>query len=116
MRPLGILAYEDKLVHLAMTKLPEPIFEQDFLPFSYGFRPGRSCHDALIALNRIIEKGKINYVVDADIRGFFDHVNHEWLMKCLEQSSRPQHQKTNMGVICGIVIGAASQPGMAGCT
>ena len=85
MRPLGILAYEDKLVQLALTKLLEPIFEQDFLSFSYGFRPGRSCHDALKELNRIIEKGKISYVVDADIRGFFDHVNHEWLMKCLEQ-------------------------------
>ena len=85
MRPLGILAYEDKLVQLAMTKLLEPIFEQDFLPFSYGFRPGRSCHDALKELNRIIEKGGISYVVDADIRGFFDHVNQQWLMKCLEQ-------------------------------
>ncbi len=85
MRPLGILAYEDKLVQLALTKLLEPIFEQDFLSLSYGFRPDRSCHDALKELNRIIEKGRINYVVDADIKGFFDHVNHEWLMKCLEQ-------------------------------
>lgn len=85
MRPLGILAYEDKLVQLALTRLLEPIFEQSFLSFSFGFRPGKSCHDALKALNRIIEKGKISYVVDADIRGFFDHVNHEWLMKCLEQ-------------------------------
>lgn len=85
MRPLGILAYEDKLLQLALAKLLEPIFEQDFLPISYGFRPGRSCHDALKELNRIIEKRKINYVVDADIRGFFDHVNHEWMMKCLDQ-------------------------------
>ncbi len=85
MRPLGILAYEDKLVQLALTKLLEPIFEQDFLSFSYGFRPGRSCHDALRELNRMIEKDKVSYVVDADIRGFFDHVNHQWLMKCLEQ-------------------------------
>ena len=69
---------------MALTRLLEPIFEQSFLSFSFGFRPGKSCHDALKALNRIIEKGKISYVVDADIRGF-DHVNHEWLMKCLEQ-------------------------------
>jgi len=96
MRPLGILAYEDKLVQLALTKLLEPIFEQDFMPFSYGFRPDRSCHDALKELNRIIERGKTNYVVDADIRGFFDHVDHEWMMKCLEQRiADPQHQKTN---------------------
>lgn len=85
MRPLGILAYEDKLVQLALTKVLEAIFEQDFLPLSYGFRPGRSCHQALKELNRIIENGKISYVVDADIRGFFDHVDHTWLMKCLEQ-------------------------------
>ncbi len=85
MRPLGILAYEDKLVQLALTKLLEPIFEQDFLSISYGFRPGRSCHDALKELNCIIERGKTSYVVDADIRGFFDRVNHEWMMKCLEQ-------------------------------
>jgi RNA-directed DNA polymerase len=85
LRPLGIPAYEDKVVQLALTKVLEAIFEQDFLDFSYGFRPGRSCHQALKELNRIIEQGKISYVVDADIRGFFDNVNHEWLLKGLEQ-------------------------------
>lgn len=83
-RPLGIPAYEDKLVQLALTKILEAIYEQDFLEFSYGFRPNKSCHDALKELNHIIEKDKISYVVDADIRGFFEHVNHKWLTKFLE--------------------------------
>jgi RNA-directed DNA polymerase len=84
MRPLGIPAYEDKLVQHALKNLLEAIYEQDFMDFSYGFRPKRSMHDALKKLNGIIERGKISYVVDADIRGFFNHVDHEWLMKFLE--------------------------------
>ncbi len=67
-RPLGIPAHEDKVVQLGMKKILEAIFEQDFLPCSYGFRPGKSCHDALKELNRVIEREKISYVVDADIR------------------------------------------------
>jgi group II intron reverse transcriptase/maturase len=84
MRPLGILAYEDKIVQQGLNKLLQAIYEQDFVDHSYGFRPGRSCHDALKELNRIIEKGKISYVVDADIKGFFTNVDHEWLMKFIE--------------------------------
>ncbi|MEX0917096.1 MAG: group II intron reverse transcriptase/maturase, partial [Candidatus Paceibacterota bacterium] len=84
MRPLGIPAYEDKIVQLGLNKILQAIYEQDFLNHSYGFRPGRSCHDALKEVNRIIEKGKISYVVDADISGFFTHVDHEWLMKFIE--------------------------------
>ncbi|QTL97796.1 group II intron reverse transcriptase/maturase [Iocasia frigidifontis] len=80
-RPLGIPAYEDKLVQLGLKKILEPIYEAIFLDISYGFRPGLSCHDALKKLNIVIEKQKISYVVDADIKGFFDNVNHEWLMK-----------------------------------
>src|SRR5690606_34895755 len=68
----------------ALKQVLEAIYEQDFLDFSYGFRPKRSMHDALKTLNRIIERGKINYVVDADIKGFFNHVDHKWLMKFLE--------------------------------
>ena len=83
-RPLGIPVYEDKLVQHALKQVLEAIYEQDFLDFSYGFRPKRSMHDALKTLNRIIERGKINYVVDADIKGFFNHVDHKWLMKFLE--------------------------------
>lgn len=83
-RPLGIPSYEDKLVQLAINKILTQIYEQDFIDSSFGFRPNRSCHDALKILNVYLEKGNINYVVDADIKGFFDHVDHEWLMKFLE--------------------------------
>jgi len=83
-RPLGIPAYEDKIVQLAVSKILSAIYEQDFLNSSYGFRPGRSCHDALRELNNIIMTKKINWVVDADISGFFDHVDHDWMMRCLE--------------------------------
>jgi group II intron reverse transcriptase/maturase len=80
-RPLGISGYEDKLVESAIAKILNAIYEADFLDCSYGFRPNRGCHDALKELNNIIEKKKVNFVVDADIRGFFDHVSHEWMMK-----------------------------------
>jgi len=83
-RMLGIPAYEDKIVQMGLNKVMQAIYEPIFLELSYGFRPGRSCHDALKALNRIIEKGRTNYVVEVDIRGFFDHVNHEWLMKFID--------------------------------
>jgi group II intron reverse transcriptase/maturase len=83
-RPLGIPAYEDKLVQAALAKILNAIYEVDFLDCSYGFRPGRGCHDALKALNRIIEQGSVNYIVDADIKGFFNHVDHEWLLKFLK--------------------------------
>jgi hypothetical protein len=83
-RPLGIPAYEDKLVQAALSEILNAIYEADFLDCSYGFRPGRGCHDALGALAGIIEREPVNYIVDADIKGFFDHVDHEWLMKFLE--------------------------------
>jgi len=84
MRPLGIPAYEDKLVQAALAKILNAIYEQDFLECSFGFRPNRGCHDALKVLNKIVNNQRINYVVDADIKGFFDHVDHEWLMKFLQ--------------------------------
>ncbi|MCS7465014.1 group II intron reverse transcriptase/maturase [Paenibacillus doosanensis] len=84
MRPLGIPAYEDKIVQLAVSKILMAIYEQDFLASSFGFRPGLSCHDALRTLNTTIMTKKTNWVVDADISGFFDHVDHSWMMKCLE--------------------------------
>lgn len=83
MRPLGIPTYEDKLVQDVLKDILEAIYEQDFLNFSYGFRPERSMHDALKRLNEIIERGKISYVVDADIKGFFNYVDHNWLMRFL---------------------------------
>lgn len=83
-RPLGIPAYEDKLVQTVMASILNAIYEQDFLGYSYGFRPNKSVHDALKALNGILEKRPINYIVDADIKGFFDHVDQKWLIKFLE--------------------------------
>jgi group II intron reverse transcriptase/maturase len=83
-RPLGIPAYEDKIVQKGMNRILQAIYEQDFLEFSYGFRPGRGQHDALRALDQIIMTQPIRYVVDADIRGFFNHMDHEWMMKFLE--------------------------------
>ena len=83
-RPLGVPTVEDKVVQMAMTRVLTEIYEADFLSCSYGYRPGQSCHDALGALGRTIQRQKVSWVVEADIRGFFDHVNHEWLIKLLE--------------------------------
>ena len=84
LRPLGIAALEDKIVQQAVRVVLECIYEEDFLGFSYGFRPGRSCHRALDALSVGIEKQKVNWILDADIRGFFDNIDHKWLLKFLE--------------------------------
>lgn len=83
-RPLGIPAYEDKLVQAALAKILTAIYEQEFLDSSFGFRPNRSCHDAIKVLNAIIMKRPINYIVDVDIKGFFEHVNHDWMIKFIE--------------------------------
>ena len=83
-RPLGIPCLEDKLVQAGLVRILETVYEQDFLADSYGFRPGRSCHQALRALSDTVESGAVNHIVEADIKGFFDHVNQEWLMKFLE--------------------------------
>lgn len=84
MRPLGIPAYEDKVVQLAVSKILNAIYEADFLDFSFGFRPNRGGHDALKLLNYLFISRKVNYIVDADIRGFFDNVDHRWMMTFLE--------------------------------
>jgi group II intron reverse transcriptase/maturase len=84
MRSLGIAALEDKIVQQAARTVLECIYEQDFLGFSYGYRPGRGSHHALDALFVGITKRKVNWIIDADIRGFFDNISHEWLMKFLE--------------------------------
>lgn len=83
LRPLGIPAYEDKLVQKALNNILVRIYEGEFLNSSYGYRPGRGCHEALRMVGRILETGRINYVVEADIKGFFDHVDHAWMMKFL---------------------------------
>jgi RNA-directed DNA polymerase len=84
MRPLGIAAVEDKVVQHAVVTVLNQVYEVDFLGFSYGFRPGRSAHDALDALHVGITEKRVNWVLDADIRGFFDTINHEWLVKFVE--------------------------------
>ena len=83
-RPLGVMALEDKIVQRSAVQVLNAVYEIDFLGFSYGFRPGRSQHVALDALAVGIQTKKINWVLDADIRGFFDAIDHEWLMKFVE--------------------------------
>ena len=83
-RPLGIAAVEDKIVQTAVAKVLGAIYEEDFLGFSYGFRPGRDCHRALDALAYGITRRKVNWVLDADIRGYFDSIDHESLLRYLE--------------------------------
>jgi RNA-directed DNA polymerase len=83
-RPLGIAALEDKIVQRTLVELLNAIYEEDFLGFSYGFRPGRGQHDALDALAVGIESRKVNWILDADIAGFFDTVSHDWLIRFVE--------------------------------
>jgi group II intron reverse transcriptase/maturase len=83
-RPLGIAAVEDKIVQRAVVEVLNAIYEEDFLGFSYGFRPGRGQHDALDALAVGIETEAVNWILDADIRGFFDAVSHDWLLRFVE--------------------------------
>ncbi|HBJ74517.1 MAG TPA: group II intron reverse transcriptase/maturase, partial [Syntrophaceae bacterium] len=75
-RPLGIPVLEDRIVQRGVAKILNAIYEQDFLDVSYGFREGKSCHDALKTLELSIMKGGANYLVDVDIKGYFDHVDH----------------------------------------
>ena len=83
MRPLGIPVLEDKLVQAAMSKILQAIYEQDFIEDSYGFRPNRSCHDALRVLNQTVKFHGTRFIVEADIKGFFDNVDHDQLMAFL---------------------------------
>lgn len=84
LRPLGIPAYEDRLVQGVMANVLNEVYEARFLECSYGFRPGRSAHDVVRYINQSIMIHKVNYVLEADIKGFFDNVDHSWLMKFLE--------------------------------
>ena len=83
-RPLGISCLEDKIVEKAVKEVLEAIYEPKFLDVSYGYRPAKSAHDALDALGRCIQRCKVSYVVEADIKGFFDHVHHAMLLQLLE--------------------------------
>ena len=119
-RPLGVLVLEDKIVQRATAEVLSSLYEQDFVGFSYGFRPGRSPHQALDALSVGIMRRKVNWVLDADIRSFFDTLNHEWLVKFIEHRvadrrivgliqkwlnagvlEQGQHIETEMGTIQG---------------
>jgi group II intron reverse transcriptase/maturase len=80
-RPLGVAALEDKIVQPAVATILNAIYEEDFLGFSYGFRPGRSQHQALDALSYALTQKRVHYVLDADIRGFFDSISPEWMLK-----------------------------------
>lgn len=82
-RPLGIPCFEDKLVQKALSRVLEQIYEADFLPCSYGYQPERSQHQAIDLLGRTIQRCKVSWVAEADIRSYFDRVNHEWLIEFL---------------------------------
>src|ERR1700675_3650865 len=92
-RPLGVPALEDKIVQRAAVEVLNAIYETDFLGFSYGFRPGRSQHQALDALYTGLLTRKVNWVLDLDIKGFFDGLSHEWLVKFIE------HRTADRGVV-----------------
>ncbi|MFO1195947.1 MAG: reverse transcriptase domain-containing protein [Burkholderiaceae bacterium] len=83
-RPLGVPALEDKIVQRASAEVLGAIYEQDFIGFSYGFRPGRSAHDALDAVAVGVTARKVNWILDADISKFFDTIEHDWLIKFIE--------------------------------
>ena len=83
LRPLGLPTYEDKLVQGVMAKALNEVYEVRFLDCSYGFRPGRSAHDVVRYIDQTIMRCKVNYVLEADIKGFFDNVDHDWLMAFL---------------------------------
>jgi RNA-directed DNA polymerase len=93
-RPLGIAALEDKIVQQAVVTILNQIYEVDFKGFSYGFRPGRGPHQALDALTAGIQWKRVNWVLDADIRGFFDNMNHEWTTKFVE------HRVADRRILC----------------
>lgn len=85
LRPLGIPAVEDKLLQLAVTRILQAIYEQDFLRCSYGYRPNVGALDAVDWLTVKLQFGRYNFVVEADIKGFFDNIDHDWMMRMLEE-------------------------------
>lgn len=91
MRGLAIANFEDKIVQLAVKKIVEAIFEPKFTNNMFGFRPNRGCHEALKYLNYCIESKYTNYILDADIKGYFDNINHDKLIKCLEVHIKDQN-------------------------
>lgn len=90
-RPLGIPSYKDKIVEGVIADILNVIYEPIFLECSYGFRPNRDCHMAINALDKIIMKKSTNWIVEADIKGFFNNVNHEWLIRFLEHTIKDKN-------------------------
>jgi group II intron reverse transcriptase/maturase len=84
LRPLGLPALEDKLLQIAVSLILRAIYEEDFLSCSYGYRPKIGAHDAIKALTHELQFGRYGYVVEADIRGFFDNIDHQWMIRMLE--------------------------------
>ena len=83
-RPLGLPCLEDKIVQKAIARILEAMYEADFLDCSCGYRPSRGCHDAIAKVNNTLMFTRVNYVIEADIKGFFDNMSHAWLLKFLE--------------------------------
>ena len=108
LRPLGIPAYEDRLVQGVMANALNEVYEPRFLDCSYGFRPGRSAHDVVRYINQTIMIQKVNYVLEADIKGFFDNVDHDWLMKFLEHDIQDKNflRYVKRFLIAGIMEGS----------
>jgi group II intron reverse transcriptase/maturase len=104
-RPIGITALEDKIVQRATVEVLNAVYEEEFLGFSYGFRPGRSQHDALDAVTVGIEQRKISWVLDADIQGFFDTINHDWMMRFIEHriADRRVHRHIKKWLNAGVL-------------
>lgn len=108
LRPLGIPAYEDRLVQGVMANALNEVYEPRFQDCSYGFRPGRSAHDIVRYINQTIMIQKVNYVLEADIKGFFDNVDHDWLMKFLEHDIQDKNflRYVKRFLIAGIMEGS----------
>lgn len=84
-RPLGIPTVTDKVIQLGIARILEAIYEQIFLPVSYGYRPGRNAHEALKEINHMIMGKYVNWIIDADIKAFFDNISHKVMIKCLDE-------------------------------
>lgn len=115
-RPLGIAALEDKIVQRAVVEVLNAIYETDFVGFSYGFRPGRGQHDALDALVVGIEYQAVKWILDADIKGFFDNISHEWMMRFVEHRIGDQRvlRLIRKWLKAGVVEDGVKQPAVKG--